>query len=119
MGDSAVSKQLEPFIKMYMEDKKEQDRQQHELWARIKELSIGVAAARSDPSVNKDQGSSSKGNHERIKQDREQEDHSGVPRYARMELLRYDGLSDPLGWLAHCEYFFRHHHTHDREKIGI
>lgn len=36
-----------------------------------------------------------------------------------MNLSHVDGLSDPLGWLTHCDFFFRHHQTPDPEKIGI
>lgn len=42
MGESAISKQLDAFIKMYMEDKKEHDLKQRELQAQIVELSISV-----------------------------------------------------------------------------
>lgn len=119
MGHSAVSKQLDAFMIMYMEDKKEQERQQLELRARIEELSLECCCSESAPISNKDQGSSSRRNHDKGKQDHEHEDNSCVPRYVKMELPRYDGLTDPLGWLIHCEYFFRHHHTLDREKIGI
>lgn len=57
MGESAISKQLEAFMKMYMDDKKEHDRQQQELKARIEELSKSVAAARSESFNNREHGS--------------------------------------------------------------
>lgn len=88
MGESAISKQLDAFTKMYMEDKNKQDLKQRELQAQIEELSIRVAAVRSEPVHNKDKGSSSKGNHDNCHGERE-----------RMKTLSGDhGIP---GWIFH------------------
>lgn len=102
-----------------MEDKKEQDRQQKELRERIYSYpsawvqhipTLSVTNIKEVAPMEVTKRSSRVGNVRII---------PGGQRYARMELPRYDGLSDPLGWLTHCEYFFHHHHTPDMKKIGI
>ncbi|KAG8644032.1 hypothetical protein MANES_11G082735v8 [Manihot esculenta] len=44
---------------------------------------------------------------------------SVVPKFTKLDFPRYDGLEDPLGWLARCQHFFRHQQTPEEEKVSL
>jgi hypothetical protein len=41
------------------------------------------------------------------------------PRFHRLEFQRFDGTEDPLGWLQHCDQFFRGQKTPESEKVWL
>ncbi|KAG8646780.1 hypothetical protein MANES_09G027033v8 [Manihot esculenta] len=42
-----------------------------------------------------------------------------VPKFTKLDFPCYDGLEDPLGWLARCQHFFRHQQTPEEEKVSL
>jgi hypothetical protein len=41
------------------------------------------------------------------------------PRFHRLEYPRFDGIEDPLGWLQHCDQFFRGQKTPKVRRFGF
>lgn len=41
------------------------------------------------------------------------------PKPTRLDLPRFNGNADPLGWITHCEQLFCHHNTPDSDFLGI
>ncbi|XP_010272908.1 PREDICTED: uncharacterized protein LOC104608573 [Nelumbo nucifera] len=42
-----------------------------------------------------------------------------IPKYSHLEFPSYSGSGDPLGWLYHCEQFFRNQRTEEKDKVSL
>lgn len=42
-----------------------------------------------------------------------------MPKFTKLDFPRFNGLEDPLGWLNHCQHFFRHQSTPEEEKVSL
>jgi len=52
-------------------------------------------------------------------QPEEHGDSQGVPRFHKLSFPTYDDKEDPLGWLNHCESFFRGQLTREADKVWL
>ncbi|XP_019183647.1 PREDICTED: uncharacterized protein LOC109178468 [Ipomoea nil] len=43
---------------------------------------------------------------------------TAMPKFTRLEFPRYDGKDDPIGWMHHCEQFFKAQNTPPQEFVS-
>ncbi|GKB72207.1 hypothetical protein Tco_0933619 [Tanacetum coccineum] len=107
MGDSMqlFQQQFEAFMKRYNEDQQRIQSQFEE----IRRENTQNSATR-EPRVNRlneeglDRGSGGTGN---------------TNRHCKLDFPRYDGSTDPLPWMSHCDYYFRDQRVAEEEKMSM
>ncbi|KAG8660594.1 hypothetical protein MANES_02G178250v8 [Manihot esculenta] len=111
MGDSVQDQLAKLFELLLAEQQANKDRNEKELESTKKGLQSSTtgsqAKSRRDTGISGASVSESSGGI------------SIVPKFTKLDFPRYDGLEDPLGWLARCQYFFRHQQTPEEEKVSL
>ncbi|KAG6495596.1 hypothetical protein ZIOFF_043422 [Zingiber officinale] len=120
-GSQALQQRFDVFLKIYQEDKTSNEKRQQLIHAQLEELSKSFSNLHSH---NNHQGEESNNHadpqmHRSKRYHGHEEGSSYIPRYSKLDFPRYDGESDPLGWLNRCDHFFLHQRTLEEEKVGL
>lgn len=121
MGESLCSqKNFEAFIKMYMDDRKAQEQDWQELRAQMEMLSLEMAAIRNETVGYRDPGNKTVDTDATRHKDQDNGDSAAnFQQFSKLDFTRFNGLTDPLGWLSYCDHFLRHNNKAENAKVSI
>lgn len=105
---------------MYMDDRKAQEQDRQDLRAQMESLSLELAAIGNETSGNRETGNTHAYSDTNRHKERDNGDSaSNFQKFSKLDFPKYDGLTDPLGWLSRCEHFFRHNTTTEIAKVSM